>query len=219
MWQITKSVWVLWKQSTLHSKALAWILQMQRSFLAASSGASFVSLFFLLVCISEFLAGKMFLPLAYRVLTSSEATVSWPLTAHAPYLLIGCAQASFSNAYCECCSIQYNRSGVQVLLKRYLLTQAFINVLAALAQYFRRVVAGWLIRLDMETCVEYIHKWMLQEVWHIATMTETSLREAFAHMWKFDTRWCQVLEPPLARDLQELQVYCRVLSGFSNMGK
>ena len=34
------------------------------------------SIFFWLVCISEFLVGKMFLPPAYSVLTSSEATVS-----------------------------------------------------------------------------------------------------------------------------------------------
>ena len=51
-----------------------------------------------------------------------------------------------------------------MLLKRYLSSQAFVNVAAALAQYFRRMVSGRPVQLDIESLTEHIGGWMLEEV-------------------------------------------------------
>ena len=88
--------------------------------------------------------------------------------------------------------------------------------MAAMAQYFRRRITGRPIKLDMTSSVEHIRDWMLQEVQYIAAMNETALRQMFSHMWKFSEKWCGVLEPPLPKDLKELQVRpVRLLVFFS----
>ena len=95
---------------------------------------------------------------------------------------------------------------LQVLLKRYLSSQAFVNVAAALAQYFRRMVSGRPVQLDIQSLTEHIGGWMLEEVLSIAAMHEAALHQLFSHMWKFSKRWCSVLNPPLPRDLELLKV-------------
>ena len=97
-------------------------------------------------------------------------------------------------------------SSLQVLLKRYLSSQAFVNVAAALAQYFRRMVSGRPVQLDIQSLTEHIGGWMLEEVLSIAAMHEAALHQLFCHMWKFSKRWCSVLNPPLPRDLELLKV-------------
>ena len=97
-------------------------------------------------------------------------------------------------------------SSVQVLLKRYLSSQAFINVAAALAQYFRRTVSGRPVWLDIHSITEHIRDWMLEEVQNIATMNKEALQRVFAYMWKFNNRWCSVLGHPLPKDLEVLKV-------------
>lgn len=96
-------------------------------------------------------------------------------------------------------------SSLQVLLKRYLSSQAFVNVAAALAQYFRRMVSGRPVQLDIQSLTEHIGGWMLEEVLSIAAMHEAALHQLFCHMWKFSKRWCSVLNPPLPRDLELLK--------------
>lgn len=96
-------------------------------------------------------------------------------------------------------------SSLQVLLKRYLSSQAFVNVAAALAQYFRRMVSGRPVQLDIQSLTEHIGGWMLEEVLSIAAMHEAALHQLFSHMWKFSKRWCSVLNPPLPRDLELLK--------------
>lgn len=97
-------------------------------------------------------------------------------------------------------------SSLQVLLKRYLSSQAFVNVAAALAQYFRRMVSGRPVQLDIQSLTEHICGWMLEEVLSIAAMHEAALHQLFSHMWKFSKRWCSILNPPLPRDLELLKV-------------
>lgn len=114
-----------------------------------------------------------------------------------------------------CTSVQCSQSQItincdfsspQVLLKRYLSSQAFINVVAALAQYFRRRVAGRPVWLDIQSLTEHIHEWMWEEVQNIATMNKEALQHVFSYMWKFNKRWCSVLNPPLPKDLEVLKV-------------
>lgn len=93
-----------------------------------------------------------------------------------------------------------------MLLKRYLSSQAFVNVAAALAQYFRRMVSGRPVQLDIQSLTEHICGWMLEEVLSIAAMHEAALYQLFSHMWKFSKRWCSVLNPPLPQDLELLKV-------------
>nr|XP_058940910.1 uncharacterized protein LOC131769175 isoform X2 [Pocillopora verrucosa] len=94
---------------------------------------------------------------------------------------------------------------LQVLLKRYLSSQAFVNVAAALAQYFRRKVSGRPVSLDIPSLTEHICEWMLEEVQNIAGMHEEALHQLFSHMWKFNKRWCSVLSTPLPHDLESLK--------------
>ncbi|XP_078375877.1 uncharacterized protein LOC144659327 isoform X2 [Oculina patagonica] len=96
-------------------------------------------------------------------------------------------------------------SSLQVLLKRYLSSQAFVNVAAALAQYFRRMVSGRCVWLDIESLTEHIHEWMLEEVQNIAAMHEEALHQLFSYMWKFNKKWCSVLNPPLPHELELLK--------------
>lgn len=93
-----------------------------------------------------------------------------------------------------------------MLLKRYLSSQAFVNVAAALAQYFRRRVSSRPVWLDIESITEHISDWMLEEVQNIATMNKEALENVFSYMWKFNKRWCSVLDHPLPSDLQVLKV-------------
>lgn len=93
-----------------------------------------------------------------------------------------------------------------MLLKRYLSSQAFVNVAAALAQYFRRKVSGRPVSLDIPSLTEHICEWMLEEVQNIAGMHEEALHQLFSHLWKFNKRWCSVLSTPLPHDLESLKV-------------
>lgn len=93
-----------------------------------------------------------------------------------------------------------------MLLKRYLSSQAFVNVAAALAQYFRRMVSGRRVWLDIHSLTEHINEWMLEEVQNIAAMHEAGLHQLFSHMWKFNKKWCTVLNRPLPHDLELLKV-------------
>lgn len=95
---------------------------------------------------------------------------------------------------------------LQVLLKRYLSSQAFVNVAAALAQYFRRKISGRPVTLDVPSLTEHIRDWMLEEVQNIATMNEEALQHVFSYMWKFNKRWISFLNPPLPHDLEFLKV-------------
>ena len=81
-----------------------------------------------------------------------------------------------------------------------------MNVAAALAQYFRHQISGRVACLDITCLTEHIRDWMQQEVKNIATMNAAALRKVFAYMWKFNERWCAILEPPLPLDLQKLKV-------------
>lgn len=103
-------------------------------------------------------------------------------------------------------SFHFDFSSLQVLLKRYLSSQAFINVAAALAQYFRRRVSGRPVWLDIPSLTEHIQDWMLEEVQNIASMNKEALEHVFSYMWKFNKRWCSVLNPPLPCDLESLKV-------------
>lgn len=93
-----------------------------------------------------------------------------------------------------------------MLLKRYCSSQAFVNVAAALAQYFRRSVSGRHAWLDTESITEHIRDWMSVEVQSIANMNREALQQVFTCMWKFNERWCSVLEHPLPKDLELLKV-------------
>ncbi|XP_068741203.1 uncharacterized protein [Montipora capricornis] len=94
---------------------------------------------------------------------------------------------------------------LQVLLKRYLSSQAFVNVAAALAQYFRRRISGRHVSLDIESITEHISDWMSEEVQSIASMNSEALQHVFTYMWKFNKRWCSLLDHPLPRDLEVLK--------------
>lgn len=76
---------------------------------------------------------------------------------------------------------------------------------AALAQYFRRMVSGRPVTLDIPSLTEHICDWMLEEVQNIAGMHEEALHQLFSHMWKFNKKWCSVLSPPLPHDLESLK--------------
>ncbi|KAK3731437.1 hypothetical protein QZH41_013627, partial [Actinostola sp. cb2023] len=96
-------------------------------------------------------------------------------------------------------------SHVEVLLKRYVVSQAFINVKAALAQFFRRAVNGHPVSLPVNSLTEHIGSWKLDEVVGVATMTIHSIKQVFSTLWKFKDQWEEVLESPLPNDLQDLQ--------------
>lgn len=102
--------------------------------------------------------------------------------------------------------IVIHSSHVEVLLKRYLVSQAFVNVKAAMAQFFRRALGGNPVSLPLNSLTQFIDTWKLDEVVAIATMTADSLKQVFSSLWKFKDQWEAVLEPPLPQDLQELQV-------------
>lgn len=100
-----------------------------------------------------------------------------------------------------------NRSNTEVLLKRYTHSQAFINVKAALAQFFRRSVSGHPFPLPVASLTEHIQQWALEEVGYIAAMDVPAMQQVFLNFWKFKDSWCSVLEPTLPNDLKDLQVY------------
>lgn len=96
---------------------------------------------------------------------------------------------------------------VNILLKRYLSSQAFVNVTRGLAQYFRRKTSQHPITLDKSSIVRHISEWMLEEVLAIASMTEQSVENVFRHTMRFNKRWGRILNPEdLPEDLKELQV-------------
>lgn len=99
-----------------------------------------------------------------------------------------------------------NRCDVNILLKRYLCSQAFINVVRSLAQFFRSKIYQRPVTLNKSLIISHITEWMLEEVMAIASMTEESVRNVFRHTMKFDRRWGKILNAEeLPEELKELQ--------------
>ena len=100
-----------------------------------------------------------------------------------------------------------NSCDVNVLLKRYLCSQAFINVVRGLAQYFRWKQSGRSFTLDKNLIVAHIRDWMLEEVMAIASLSENALENVFQHTMRFDKRWAKFLRSEeLSQELKDIQV-------------
>ncbi|XP_028399127.1 uncharacterized protein LOC114522593 [Dendronephthya gigantea] len=99
------------------------------------------------------------------------------------------------------------RCDVNVLLKRYLCSQAFINVVRGLAQYFRNMQADRPFILKTSLIIAHIKDWMLEEVMAISSFSETALENVFQHTMKFDKRWVRFLrEDKMSKELREVQI-------------
>lgn len=89
-----------------------------------------------------------------------------------------------------------HRCDVNILLKRYLCSQAFINVARGLSQVFRIMISQRPLPMNIiSSIVEYVTEWTLEEVMAISTMTADSLQNVFKHTMRFDRRWKKVLHP------------------------
>ena len=100
-----------------------------------------------------------------------------------------------------------NSCDVNVLLKRYLCSQAFINVVRGLSQYFRCKQSGRSFTLNKDIIVAHIQDWMLEEVMAIASLSENALENVFQHTMKFDKRWGKFLrDEELSKEFKEVQV-------------
>ena len=96
---------------------------------------------------------------------------------------------------------------MNILLKRYLCSQAFINVVRGLAQYFRCKQSNRPFTLNKDMIVVHIKDWMLEEVMAIASFSETALENVFQHTMKFDKRWVKYLkDEELSQELRDVQV-------------
>lgn len=101
---------------------------------------------------------------------------------------------------------------VNILLKRYLCSQAFINVARGLAHVLRSMVSQRPLPLSVSSIVQYITEWTLEEVMAISTMTASSLQDVFKHTMRFDRRWEKILNPEdLPEELKKVQVSLRVV--------
>lgn len=97
---------------------------------------------------------------------------------------------------------------MNVLLKRYLCSQAFINVVRGLAQYFRCRLSDRPMTLNKDLITAHIQDWMLEEVMAISSFSETALENVFQHTMKFDKRWVKFLKHgQLSKELKEVQVW------------
>ena len=104
-------------------------------------------------------------------------------------------------------SSHFNSCDVNVLLKRYLCSQAFINVVRGLAQYFRNRTSGRPFTLNKNMIVAHIQDWMLEEVMAISSFSETALENVFQHTMKYDKRWNRFLRyEEMSKELKEVQV-------------
>ena len=96
---------------------------------------------------------------------------------------------------------------MNVLLKRYLCSQAFINVVRGLAQYFRCKQSNRPFTLNKALMVAHIRDWMLEEVMAIASFSEAAMENVFQHTMKFDKRWVKYLaDEELSEELRAVQV-------------
>lgn len=105
---------------------------------------------------------------------------------------------------------------MNVLLKRYLCSQAFINVVRGLAQYFRNMQAERPFILNKDSIVAHIKDWMLEEVMAISSFSETALENVFQHTMKFDKRWVKFLrDDKMSKELRAVQV-CKIVVKVMN---
>ena len=96
----------------------------------------------------------------------------------------------------------------QVLLKRYLKSLPFIELLGFLSQFFRRLLS---LRGPIRDSLEYIQRlaersafWDQEE---LEAVSRLDMAAAFqGNVIPFDSRWKQYLEEPLPKELKLLQV-------------
>ena len=105
-------------------------------------------------------------------------------------------------------NLHIHSTDIQILLKRYLCSGAFVNVAAELARYLRCLASDRPSLLNIDKMIINIKAWMTQEVEWIAMMNEEALRRVFSRMWKFSNKWSEFLHPDtLPFELQKLQVH------------
>ncbi|XP_065060195.1 uncharacterized protein LOC135687541 isoform X1 [Rhopilema esculentum] len=100
------------------------------------------------------------------------------------------------------------RDSLQVLLKRYVTSPAFIHVSASLAQWFRRYFSGRPMKLDVDKILQHVQFWLDSEVKLLSEMKDASIKQLFLQ-WNFKDSWSRLLQSHLPEDLRKLQKRCR----------
>eukprot|EP00794_Sanderia_malayensis_P009654 gene9654-10642_t len=90
---------------------------------------------------------------------------------------------------------------LQILLKRYMTSTAFINVVKLLNQWCRRFSSYQPVPLDVKQVTENITRWKKEEVELLSNINENSLKVVFSGLFKFKNAWSKITKHGMKGEL------------------